>query len=343
MLASYLLAGAQFEAARRLPEDESLHRRRWHGHSFRIIARTASERCLALTSLQSALDQSVSTLNYHSLNDVLGRADDISIAEYISGHLPASSSVCLQSSPRYGVILDEQMALIWLEDAFEAAHRLPNVPEGHKCGRLHGHRFGIRLVAHAQQVTLSGLETRWQHFYQRLHNRYLNAICGLDNPTSEVIAAWLYAQIKAEMDGLAWVEVHETRTAGSQFDGTLFRIWKEHRFESATWLDNAGNYTGHSYLIRLVLCGDIESTLGWVLDFGDVKARFKPIYQQLDHYALDQIPGISSHSALSIVNWVYTQLAPQLPELARIDLLETPESGVSLHGYANMDWPLLFT
>ncbi|WP_304440666.1 6-carboxytetrahydropterin synthase [Vogesella sp. LIG4] len=101
-------------------------------------------------------------------------------------------------------------------------------------------------------------------------------------------------------------------------------------------------YTGHSYLIRLMLQGKLDQVMGWVLDFGDVKERFKPIYRQLDHNPLDKLPDIQGHDAASVAEWVHGQLKGRVPELARIDLMSTPQHGASLTWHGDMRWPLLF-
>nr|WP_307836065.1 6-carboxytetrahydropterin synthase [Chromobacterium sp. ASV5] len=118
-------------------------------------------------------------------------------------------------------------------------------------------------------------------------------------------------------------------------------MWKEQRFESAMPLDAAGNYSGHSYLVRLMLTGSLDRTMGWVLDFGDVKDRFKPIYRQLDHNPLDKLAGLYRNDSAAVAEWVHAQLSPLVPELSRIDLMEDDDSGVSLLFRHDMRWPLL--
>ncbi|WP_371926507.1 6-pyruvoyl tetrahydropterin synthase family protein [Chromobacterium sp. IIBBL 290-4] len=105
--------------------------------------------------------------------------------------------------------------------------------------------------------------------------------------------------------------------------------------------DEAGNYTGHSYLVRLMLAGDIDRAMGWLLDFGDVKDRFKPIYRQLDHNPLDKLAGLRQADNASVAEWIHTQLAPLVPELARIDLMESDALSASVHFHQDMRWPLL--
>lgn len=330
------LAGAGFEAARSLP---GIGR---HGHSFRVLAR--SKGIAGSDTLTAELDSAAKALDYQDLDSRLGNVSDLGIARHLATACGQPLSLILHSAADRGVLLGEDgREYVYFDTRFEAAHHLPHVPPGHKCGRLHGHGFGVRIVADAGKASLNDILLKaWPPLFARLNHRYLNDIPGLENPTSEVMAAWLYHELAANLAGLAWVEVRETHTAGSQFDGQHFRIWKEQRFESAVPFDANGHYTGHSYLIRLMLQGSLDRTMGWVLDFGDVKDRFKPIYRQLDHNPLDKLPGIRDGQPHSIAEWVHSELKPLVPELARIDLMTTPEAGVSLDFRGDMAWPLLF-
>jgi len=112
------------------------------------------------------------------------------------------------------------------EFTFEAAHLLPNVPAGHKCARLHGHSFRVRLHV-AGPV---GLATGWvmdfaeisavcRAVHDRLDHRYLNEIPGLENPTSEVLAKWIWREARPALSQLVAVEVHETCTTSCIYRG----------------------------------------------------------------------------------------------------------------------------
>jgi len=115
---------------------------------------------------------------------------------------------------------------VFKEFTFEAAHRLPNVAPGHKCARLHGHSF--RVEVHVEGVV--GAESGWvldfadidrafAPLHDQLDHRYLNEIDGLDNPTSERVAEWIWARLEGTLPGLSSVVVRETCTAGVEFRG----------------------------------------------------------------------------------------------------------------------------
>jgi 6-pyruvoyltetrahydropterin/6-carboxytetrahydropterin synthase len=109
---------------------------------------------------------------------------------------------------------------------FEAAHRLPNVPEGHKCARLHGHSFQVELHvggdvdAHTGWVMdFSDIKAAFRPLYDVLDHNYLNDIPGLENPTSEEIARWIWDRLRPALPGLSKVLIRETCTSGAVYRG----------------------------------------------------------------------------------------------------------------------------
>jgi 6-pyruvoyltetrahydropterin/6-carboxytetrahydropterin synthase len=115
---------------------------------------------------------------------------------------------------------------LFKEFGFESAHSLPNVPAGHKCARLHGHSFRVRVTVTGEV----GEETGWvmdfadlkaavQPAIDALDHRLLNDVEGLENPTSEVLARWLWDRVAPALPGLAAVEVRETCTSGCTYRG----------------------------------------------------------------------------------------------------------------------------
>ena len=120
---------------------------------------------------------------------------------------------------------------IYKEFTFEAAHSLPNTPEGHKCRRLHGHSFVARIyVAGPVDETtgwvmdFSDITAAFKPLRDRLDHYHLNEIEGLENPTSENIARWIWKRLHPALPGLSRVTIRETCTAGCEYrgeDGTL--------------------------------------------------------------------------------------------------------------------------
>jgi 6-pyruvoyltetrahydropterin/6-carboxytetrahydropterin synthase len=109
----------------------------------------------------------------------------------------------------------------------EAAHRLPNVPPGHKCARLHGHSFRIEIHVQGPVGAETGwvmdfadLKTAFQPLYDQLDHHYLNEIEGLDNPTSENLARWIWQRLRPHLPNLSKILVHETCTSGCLYTET---------------------------------------------------------------------------------------------------------------------------
>lgn len=346
------IAEASFEAARHLPTLPAEHRaRRRHGHHFitRVLAEIPSgwARCPGgeASELAEALASCVAALDYCELNTHLPVPSDAHLAHWVQDHLPVPGlkAVGIQSTPEQGV---ERHAgghgEEWCRFSFEAAHWLPQVGPHHPCGRRHGHHFevilhvGEALASNEQALACDQLAQHWQPVRDALDYACLNDIPGLENPTSERLAEWLWRRLKPLIPTLSRISVHETTTAGCHFDGEQFRIWKALRFEAGLQLRQAARddprrrWHGHSYQLRLHLTAPLDAILGWTIDYGDVKALFRPIYQQLDHHPLNDLPALADPSPAHLVRWIRDQAAPHLASLDRIDLFETTGTGAVL-------------
>lgn len=115
---------------------------------------------------------------------------------------------------------------IYKEFHIEAAHRLPNVPEGHKCARLHGHSFSVTIYADGEPGETSGwimdfgeIKSAFKPVFDALDHRYLNDIDGLENPTSENLAKWIWGKLKLDLPNLSGVMIKETCTSGCIYRG----------------------------------------------------------------------------------------------------------------------------
>jgi 6-pyruvoyltetrahydropterin/6-carboxytetrahydropterin synthase len=109
---------------------------------------------------------------------------------------------------------------------FEAAHALPTFPEGHKCRRLHGHSFRVEVVVEGEADPARGylvdygeIKAACEPVRKQLDHYYLNEIAGLENPTSEVLAAWIWERVKPALPLLAAVVVHETCDSRCEYRG----------------------------------------------------------------------------------------------------------------------------
>jgi 6-pyruvoyltetrahydropterin/6-carboxytetrahydropterin synthase len=115
--------------------------------------------------------------------------------------------------------------VIWKDFTFEAAHCLPYVPKGHKCGRLHGHSFKVQMFVSGPLnkfgwvMDYADIKAIVKPVIDRLDHYYLNDIPGLENPTSEVLAEWLWGEIKPKLPELCRIVVNETCTSGCAYEG----------------------------------------------------------------------------------------------------------------------------
>ncbi len=332
-----------FEAARR-------NGRGLHGHSFAVRVRADNHPPAGdHETLSATLTQCLAPLDYALVNDVVETGADPDLACWIHGRLAEAAvpvrRVALRSAPDRGVVLEAGAWRAWRRFRFEAAHRLPHVPAGHPCGRMHGHGFEVILEAEAAAGEAAGeaawaraeaAARAWRPLQEQLHHHCLNDF--LENPTSEMLAAWIWARLEPEAPGLARVRVHETEHSGCVFDGRRYAIWKAQRFEAATRLrdvaagsaggDRRDRLHGHGYRLRLHLVKDLDAVLGWTVDYGDVKRAFEPVLRRLDHYPLYEIDGLEDGAVATLGRWIVARTLPQLPWLSRVDLYERPGCGV---------------
>lgn len=108
----------------------------------------------------------------------------------------------------------------------ESARRLPNLPPEHPCARVHGHSF--RIVVHVcgpvdaelgWVLDFAEIDRAWRPLHEALDHRYLNDIPGLDNPTSEHLARWIWQRLKPALPGLSKLDIQETERSGCVYTG----------------------------------------------------------------------------------------------------------------------------
>lgn len=119
-----------------------------------------------------------------------------------------------------------EIAEIRWEFTFEAAHRLPNVPNDHKCSRLHGHSYKARVYVTGPIdatagwiVDFANIKDACKPVVAQLDHYYLNEVPGLENPTSERLAVWIWRELESSLPLMSAVEVSETCTSGCVYRG----------------------------------------------------------------------------------------------------------------------------
>ena len=109
---------------------------------------------------------------------------------------------------------------------FEAAHYLPNVPEGHKCRRMHGHSFRGEIAVRGRVdpttgwlVDFADLKRMVDPIVSRLDHYVLNEVEGLENPTSERVAVWIWEQLIGQLPQLHRITIEETCSSRCHYFG----------------------------------------------------------------------------------------------------------------------------
>jgi len=110
-------------------------------------------------------------------------------------------------------------------------------------------------------------------------------------------------------------------------------IYKKFTFEAAHRLAHlppehkCSRLHGHSFQVEVHVSGPVDAELGWVQDFGEIKAAFRPVFDRLDHYYLNEIEGLENPTSENIARWIWQRLKPELPLLSKVVVRETCTAG----------------
>ncbi len=352
----FVIASARFEAARSvdtpgvLPENHPC--KRLHGHSFWASCMQQLKNDgngFEHHVLDQELSKKIESMNYSHLNEFISIPTDENLARYIYEHIndASVSTIGLQSTKDQGIHLENKDNIhLWKRYQFEAAHQLPNVKPGHKCGRMHGHSFQVILHARTSiesksiSIDYDEIDRIWNPIHQEVNYKCLNDINGLQNPTSELLAKWIWDKVKPTLSELSCVSVYETRSCGAHYNGDDFTIWKDFSFDSAVKFPNSTTLLnkktdlefihGHTYLLRLNLSAPLNPIMGWTKDFGDVKEIFSPIFKEIDHRPLYENSDIKEPTLINIGNFILKKVKIKIPEVSGLELYEKEGIGIIL-------------
>lgn len=112
----------------------------------------------------------------------------------------------------------------------------------------------------------------------------------------------------------------------------IFTIEAAHRLPNVPPAHKCHRLHGHSFRIEVHVTGPIKANEGWVIDFADIGRAFQPLYEQLDHHYLNEIPGLENPTSEHLARWVWQRLRPALPELSQIIVRETCNAGCAYRG-----------
>lgn len=115
-------------------------------------------------------------------------------------------------------------------------------------------------------------------------------------------------------------------------------IFREFTFDAAHRLEHlpaghkCANLHGHTYRLVVHVRGGLDPSLGWVMDFAELKRRTRAVLEQLDHRLLNDVPGLEQPTAERICVWIWERLKGEVPGLSRLTLWENATSGCTYEG-----------
>ena len=111
-----------------------------------------------------------------------------------------------------------------------------------------------------------------------------------------------------------------------------FTFEAAHRLPHVPLTHRCHRMHGHSYRIELRLEGPVDAITGFVVDFFDVEAAFKPLLLQLDHYCLNDVEGLENPTAENIAIWIWNRIKPAVPQTSAVVVYETPDCWAEYEG-----------
>ncbi|MGV8056462.1 MAG: 6-carboxytetrahydropterin synthase QueD [Smithellaceae bacterium] len=112
----------------------------------------------------------------------------------------------------------------------------------------------------------------------------------------------------------------------------VFHVDAAHRLSNVSSGHKCANLHGHSFRIEIHVCGPVDPLLGWVVDFADIAKAFQPLHNQLDHKYLNDIEGLNNPTSENLAKWLWQHLQTALPQLNKIVVQESTESGCIYEG-----------
>lgn len=111
-----------------------------------------------------------------------------------------------------------------------------------------------------------------------------------------------------------------------------FQIEAAHRLPLLLATHKCSRMHGHSFQIEVCLEGECDPKLGWLMDYADIKTAFQPIFDQLDHQCLNDIPGLENPTSEIVAKWIWDRLKPSLPLLSVVTVAETCNARAEYRG-----------
>jgi 6-pyruvoyltetrahydropterin/6-carboxytetrahydropterin synthase len=111
-----------------------------------------------------------------------------------------------------------------------------------------------------------------------------------------------------------------------------FTFEAAHRLPNVPPTHRCHRMHGHSYRVELRLEGPVDPESGFVVDFFDVEDAFGPLLAQLDHYCLNDVPGLENPTAENIAVWIWDRVQPRVPQISAVLVYETPNSWAEYEG-----------
>ena len=230
---------------------------------------------------------------------------------------------------------------------FESARQVGILPEAHRSRRLHGHSFLAKVRAKLPITwpsfpggEVGDMRERLIQCVAPLDYRFLNE--QVEQPTDENLARWV--RFHLDLPGIEQVGIQSTPHEGVELDSSDHaHVWRRYVFQSAHQLPNVppGHKCGvmHGHGFEVILHADQDLGARQIgVDYDHLDELWAPIYAELDHACLNDIPGLQNPTSELISSWIWARIKPNLPELSWVTVYETATCGAHFDGKHYRIW-----
>jgi 6-pyruvoyltetrahydropterin/6-carboxytetrahydropterin synthase len=111
-----------------------------------------------------------------------------------------------------------------------------------------------------------------------------------------------------------------------------FQFEAAHRLPHLPRTHKCWRLHGHSFTAEIVVAGECDPRLGWLIDYAEITEAFKPLWERLDHRYLNDVPGLRNPTSENIAAWIWKRLKPRLPLLTEVIVAETCTARCAFRG-----------
>ena len=88
---------------------------------------------------------------------------------------------------------------------------------------------------------------------------------------------------------------------------------------------------GSSFVVEVTVRAPLDPKTGWCVDFDDMETAWRPLWSQLDHTLLNEVPGLENPTTEHVALWLLDRLHFDGAEIVKVTVAELPTAKVTVY------------